>query len=355
MSLGHKASELDGNEDLLDEDAPGSHRTITTAYDLEVLHGFTLAPPARRRALHRRRSVAARTVLLVLVASSLVALAIMGAGWVIALQAFQRPKSVSLVPVISIKANGLVKGVPFVDLYAPSDPADIAPPSVPGTWKLAFDDEFDQSSLSETNWSTCYAWACTNNGSLETEDYSPTGISVANGTADLTARPVVGQKKPFVSGMLSSDGHFSFTYGYAEIRVHLPSGKGLWPAFWLLPTNETWPPEIDVFEFWGANPTQMMMAVHYGEDERLNHVFTDDELTAGYHTFAIDWEPHKITWYIDNKERFSADVSVDTPMYLIANLATLGTPQQDHATSFPASLNIDYIRVFVNSSSRVLR
>ena len=50
------------------------------------------------------------------------------------------------------------------------------------------------------------------------------------------------------SGMVTTAGHFEFTYGQVEFRALAPLGRGLWPALWLLPADRTWPPEIDVME-----------------------------------------------------------------------------------------------------------
>lgn len=117
-----------------------------------------------------------------------------------------------------------------------------------------FDDEFDGTALGRV-WSTCYPWTnpkkgCTNGGSLELEWYLPGNVSISNGYLKLTAKPQTAYAgHPYTSGMIATGGKpspkatFSYLYGYAEARIKLPRGAGMWPAFWLVPTNRTWPPE----------------------------------------------------------------------------------------------------------------
>ena len=84
----------------------------------------------------------------------------------------------------------------------------------------------------------------------------------------IRASPVpIGERKfpknlPYASGLLTTFRSFSFTYGYIEMRARVPKGKGLWPAFWLLPVDNTWPPEIDVMEVLGGDTNEFHATVH---------------------------------------------------------------------------------------------
>jgi len=119
---------------------------------------------------------------------------------------------------------------------------------------LIFADEFDGSALDDSKWNPCYPWGdqgCTNSGNAEEEWYLPGEILVENGLLRLRARENAvsgsdGKSYPYTSGMVSSHDRFSTTYGYFEMRAKMPRGKGLWPAFWLLPDSREWPPEIDI-------------------------------------------------------------------------------------------------------------
>ena len=225
-------------------------------------------------------------------------------------------------------------------------PTMATPPKPKGAWRLRFDEEFSGATMDWGRWSPCYPWACTNAGNPETEWYNASQVTVGNGVAILSAIPVASNGKPFTSGLIQSHTHFDFQYGYVEARVLLPSGRGLWPALWLAPSSQQPSPEIDIFELWGVDPTAVMFAVHPAQHQQKNHVLAGANLTLGFHTFAVDWEPTSITWYLDGVEQFHAGLAVSTPMYVIANLATLGTVAEASTTTFPAKMAIDYIRVW---------
>ena len=160
----------------------------------------------------------------------------------------------------------------------------------------------------------------------------------------------------YCSGLVSSHASFAQEYGYFEIRAKVPAGQGLWPAFWLLPVTTEWPPEIDVFEILGDEPRTVHMHVHY-EDASGRHqdngtaFRSPDDFSRDYHTFAVKWGPERIVWYVDGVERHRAEGKRASPngrMYLIANLAVGGDwpGAPDETTAFPASFDIDYVRVY---------
>lgn len=239
-----------------------------------------------------------------------------------------------------------------------------------GNWKMIFSDNFDGSTLDQTKWTTCYTNAdfkvgnndCIHNNELEL--YRPENVFPKDGSLILQAQrqdvTVGGQSFHYTAGMISSDptsvgnnGGFAFSYGYAEMRAKLPSGQGLWPAFWLLPQDGSWPPEIDVFEILGNSPNMDNMNYHYpnGNDggDHTGTTWRGPDFSAGWHTYAIDWEPDSITWYIDGVARFHTSQHITSkPMYLLANLAVGGDwPGPPHAsTPFPADYQIDYIHVW---------
>jgi beta-glucanase (GH16 family) len=241
-----------------------------------------------------------------------------------------------------------------------------------GNWNMLFHDEFDGNSLDTSKWTTCYFNFKVGDGcdhdQNELELYQPDNISVNNGVLTLqaekkTVNATNGQTYNYTSGMIttgptsdsSDDTRFSFKYGYMEMRAKVPAGQGLWPAFWTLPTTLNWPPEIDVFEILGNAPNVLNMHYHYpngtddGGDDGVK--WTGPDFSAGWHTYAVDWEPNAITWYVDGVQRRTyTDASKITanPMYLIANLAVGGDwpGSPDASTQFPAQFQIDYIRVW---------
>ena len=242
-----------------------------------------------------------------------------------------------------------------------------------GTWNTIFHDDFNGNALDTTKWTTCYFNFKVGDNSCdhdqgEMELYQPDNVSVSNGVLTLSAQKQTvnasnGQTYNYTSGMIttgpttanSNDTRFSFTYGYMEMRAKVPGGQGLWPAFWTLPADLNWPPEIDVFEIIGGSPNVINMHYHYpnGTDNGGDNgkEWTGPDFSAGWHTFGVDWEPNAITWCVDGVERSTyTDINNITskPMFLLANLAVGGSwpGSPDASTQFPALYQIDYIRVW---------
>jgi beta-glucanase (GH16 family) len=227
-------------------------------------------------------------------------------------------------------------------------------------------DEF--SNLSEDRWSTCYWWAepeegCANGSSGELQWYVPENVRVEDGRLSLTARRASvrdseGETRHYTSGIVSGAAPdktlFSFTYGYAEARMRVPAGRGLWSAFWLLPTSRKSLPEVDVMEAYGDREDQVSAHVHYdsdGEEHDSGHRLSVDGLAGEWHTFGIQWTPERLTWFIDGAPRRTVtnpDAIPHEPMYMLLNLAVGGgeAGSPDASTPFPSSLDVDYVRVW---------
>jgi beta-glucanase (GH16 family) len=135
----------------------------------------------------------------------------------------------------------------------------------------------------------------------------------------------------------------------------MPKGKSLWPAFWLLPVDQEWPPEIDVFEVLGHKTHTVYMTNHWGTKPKYmssQQGYSGPDFAKKFHRFAIEWNPGEIIWTIDGVERFRSKQGVPAePMYLLANLAVGGEwpGNPDASTPFPSYLEIDYIRVYQRS------
>jgi beta-glucanase (GH16 family) len=234
-------------------------------------------------------------------------------------------------------------------------------------WRLVFADEFDGDDLDETSWARCYWWSesgCTNASNHEEQWYVPGAVDVADGTLRLTAdrQSVEGDEgRPFdyTSGIVSGMGHDGprrlFKYGYFEMRARIPRGKGLWPAFWMLPATHESKPEIDIMEILGQQPDATLMYLHWRDDagdvQSTGQWWHGTDYSAGWHTFAVHWEPGRLTWYVDGVRGLVLDgEDVDVPdedMYLLANLAVGGDfATSPDGTAFPATFEIDYVRVW---------
>ncbi len=152
--------------------------------------------------------------------------------------------------------------------------------------------------------------------------------------------------------MLTTFKSFSQTYGYFEIRAELASGQGMWPAFWLLPADGSWPPEIDVVETLGRDPTTAYTTVH--TNERGYHAYTTDttampDTSQGFHTYGASWRPDAIDFYIDGQFVWGIATPSDlhSPMYMLANLAVGAQGSwPGPAAGETATIRIDHIRAY---------
>lgn len=228
-------------------------------------------------------------------------------------------------------------------------------------WRLTFQDEFDGGQLDSSKWNDHFQGRRTNDPELQY--YAEDGHEVSEGFLRLKAEKRATEGKAYTSGMIGSFEKFSQKYGYFEIRARCPQGRGLWSAFWLLPEvkdrskpewwMEHWPQEIDVLELLGHEPNKVYFSLHWlgGEGKHLFNTMSwvGPDFSETYHTFAVQWEPGKCVWYVDGVERARAQEGVpDVPMFVLANLAVGGDwpGKPGSATEFPASMNIDYIRVW---------
>ena len=258
-----------------------------------------------------------------------------------------------------------------------SGPSAVTPVGQTGKWTLLFSDDFDGTALDTNKWSTCFRWGsdgCTLESNNELEWYQPDDVLVGDGILKLRAQKRMitaknGKTYDYSSGMITTGWDprntvgppkFSFQHGFAEIRAKVPKGAGLWPTFWMLSADREWPPEIGVMGISGNQPRTTQMRTFYslgdGNWNRHDRTWTGPDFSAGWHTFAIDWQPTAIVWYVDGIERGrfadAAHVPLE-PMYLIASLAVGGSVPgpPTSSTPFPSYYEIDYVRVWRRASA----
>ncbi|MBZ9742834.1 MULTISPECIES: family 16 glycosylhydrolase [unclassified Mesorhizobium] len=241
------------------------------------------------------------------------------------------------------------------------------------TMKLSFSDDFNALNLHNAQggtWDTNFSWGApngstlTSNGELQwyiDANYAPTSsvhpFSVGNGVLTITAAQAPADIKPLInnyeytSGIITTHDTFSQTYGYFEMRADLPENTGAWPAFWLLPEDGSWPPELDVVETRGQDPNSLIMTAHSnatGTHTKVTSTVNTMD-TAGFHTYGLLWTPDKLVWTYDGVQVAEAATPSDMhkPMYMLADLAVggfAGAPPDHLAT--PAEMKIDYIRAY---------
>jgi beta-glucanase (GH16 family) len=159
--------------------------------------------------------------------------------------------------------------------------------------------------------------------------------------------------------MLTTYRSFTQQGGYFEMRAKLPAGKGIWPAFWMLPADGSWPPELDAMEVLGHDPSTIFMTVHSnltGAHTQTQGSAKVPDTSAAFHTYGVLWEASKITWYFDGQPVYTTAPPSDLnkPLYILVNLAVGGDwpGNPDATTPFPAVYQIDYVRAYAPLSTR---
>ena len=269
--------------------------------------------------------------------------------------------------------------------------AQVTPPK-----DVVWSDEFTGAALDTSKWGyqlgngdvvNLPGWG---NNELEYYTDRPQNVRLEGGNLVLTARreSLKGDKATggsdqtfeWTSGRIRTVGKFSRTYGKIEIRAKLPSGKGIWPALWMLPedvpdnTYGTWAAngEIDIFEGKGAQPSKLWQTLHFG-GQWPNNQYNSRELEFpnagtldGWHVYTLEWKGGEIKWLVDGVvtstqtawwsskatlPKSEADLAAwpapfDKPFYVLLNLAVGGNfgGNPDASTPDSSAMLIDYVR-----------
>lgn len=164
---------------------------------------------------------------------------------------------------------------------------------------------------------------------------------------------------PYLSGLITTEKSFNQATGYFEARIALPSGKGIWPAFWLLPMPEMkdgWgvpsgDQEVDVFESIGE-PGKLYFTFfeHNGGKKVPQQMGVETGLDLSkFHTYGMLVTKDELVWYLDGKEmRRAPNRDFHRPAYMLLNLAVGGAwpGDPDATTRFPAKMHIDWVRAY---------
>ena len=253
---------------------------------------------------------------------------------------------------------------------------------VPAGYTLAFNDEFNGTTLNRSKWMTRFIYAAGTQDRLNDEKQryrDNNNHVVANGVLSLVARKVSSTDPNginYESGMIRSD--WTARYGYYEARVKMPGGIGVWPAFWLnsdvSPEGRlAWPPEIDIFEFVNNGVEDKLNMLHSNvvaqagttstlmyTDAAFNTNWADYvapfNFNEGWHTVGAQWDPTTVTVFVDGLKIYTrtyqwnyADGTLAGPAHILLNLAIGGSwagryDIDDNA--FPQALQIDWVRAY---------
>ena len=242
-----------------------------------------------------------------------------------------------------------------------------------GGYKLVFADEFDGEDGSKPNsklWSYCSrenpTWkrfvAKTTAGRAKTAFLSDGKLVTRCIANDVSGEGDV----DMISGAIESAGKVYFTYGHAEARIRTTPHTGNFPAFWMMPQDNSagWPNagEIDIWEQIDAQDkayhtihTNVSYNLHQGPTNSGNVAAT----AADYNVIALDWTPELLTWSVNGKKAFTYAKSTDEdllskgqwpfdkPFYLILNQSVgNGSWAAQCDVSFQYETVFDYVRVY---------
>lgn len=190
---------------------------------------------------------------------------------------------------------------------------------------------------------------------------------VENGNLIIEARKEQYEGMEYTSARLVTRQKGDWLYGRVEAYAKLPSGRGTWPAIWMLPTNwvyGNWPKsgEIDIMEYVGYDPGVVHGSIH---TEAYNHVlgtqktatYSVPDAETAFHLYALEWTPEKIDIYVDNNKYFTfanehKDYKTwpfDQVFHLILNIAVGGNwggVQGVDPNIWPQKMYVDYVRVY---------
>ena len=230
-------------------------------------------------------------------------------------------------------------------------------------WNLVFEDDFNGTALNSAYWTALDRGLSFNN---ENQAYTNSAVSVENGSLVITSKQehwvglsrrvdnmnsIVTQE--YTSGQVESKGKKSWTYGKFECRAKVSLTKGMLSAIWMSTESGNWPPEIDIAEVLGNEPSKLYMTSHYGTPSSHgmnsgNFPGTED-LSQDFHVYGLVWEPGKIEWYLDGTKRYETTVSVPSEPFFFILCPAIGpdwTGDPDGSSTFPQRFEIDWVRVY---------
>jgi beta-glucanase (GH16 family) len=245
-------------------------------------------------------------------------------------------------------------------------------------WECTFSDDFAGTTLDRTKWLVQETATSGFSNGGECHFDRPSNVAVADGSLSLIARRellpfqcrggIYNPVTQYSSGMVSTLNRFSQTYGRFEVRARLATARtrGIQTAFWLWPVNDrhygAWPRsgEIDFMEWYSSHPDRVIPYVHYDGDAtdpsstNTNCLVTD---VSQMHTYAVEWTTQSIKVLIDGTVCIDDHWTPNAPLvkpqpfdqpFFLSLTQAIGRAENapDYATTFPATTQIDYVRVW---------
>ncbi len=242
-------------------------------------------------------------------------------------------------------------------------------------YKLVWEDHFDGTELNRDDWNVELhdpGWV-----NAEWQEYVDCEDNIYVKDGNLVIQPIkmkVDHKDYYTSGRVNTQNKHDFLYGRFEARLKVPQGMGFLPAFWMMPTDESfygqWPKcgEIDIMEVMGQSTDTLHGTLHFGEphsQKQGTYVLKDGNFADEFHVFACEWEPGEMRFYVDDElyytehewftkrngfDEVTYPAPFDQPFYMILNVAVGGSwvGYPDTTTTFDekAQMVVDYVRVY---------
>jgi beta-glucanase (GH16 family) len=248
---------------------------------------------------------------------------------------------------------------PVTNSAVNADPRDFAQYT-----ELMWSDEFNDTSLDAAKWTPEVKDVWYNN-ELQATTSSRNNVNVTGGNLNITAIKENYNGRTFTSGRIITKGKQDFNFGRVDVRAKLPKGKGVWPAIWMLGSNDStapWPTcgEIDIMELRGSTPNINNTTMHFGTTaadhkyKGTQYTLPTGDFSADFHTFSVVRALNQMQFFVDGTMYYtfkSSDATpypFNNPFYVILNLAIGGDfdGNPDASTTFPQTIQVDYVRYY---------
>ncbi len=237
----------------------------------------------------------------------------------------------------------------------------------PAGWELIWHDEFHDAHLDTSKWlfeTGGHGWG---NNELQYYTNRSQNTLLDSGLLIIRALKESYKNQQYTSARLNS--RQGWLYGRIEVKAKLPSGRGTWPALWMLPDEWNygdggWPDngEIDIMEHVGYEPHKIYGSIHCHD---YNHILGTNKTgeihianaESRFHVYTLEWFPDRLDFWVNDSLYFSYNKPsedwrkwpFDRPFHLILNVAVGGNwggAKGVDDSVFPAELQLDYVRVF---------
>jgi beta-glucanase (GH16 family) len=240
--------------------------------------------------------------------------------------------------------------------------AAAGPVDLPG-WRLVWNDEFTGRSIDSAKWKACERGRSDWNDTMSPD---PKCFALKNGVLELRGFANPDRKKDpveYLTGGLTSQGKFDFTYGKVVIRARFKSATGAWPALWMLGAKGRWPHngEIDLMEHlnhddkvyqtvhshW-ANEVDVKKTVPKGATAKIRR----DE----FNEYGVEWDADKLVFTVNGAPTFTyprvpekgpEQWPFNEPFYFILSMQIGGKwVGKVDPGDYPAWMAVDWVRVY---------